>query len=383
MGKKNIFFISETAPVNTHASSVIFYRHLLMLELSGYSVTWVTDQNSYARVKNSISKSWNIILLPNRSWFLPPYFPNGIFQSYRFHFYYWFYLKKLLRSAGPGIIMSHISGQFLAPFAAFASKECEIPLVSFFHDDIVELNYYKNRESLINNTKKILGKSEMVFVVSEEFKTNWRQYQHKFKLLYPIPEKYVNGAGTVFPKNKKVTLGYSGALYDEIIPCLTYLADMSGKLDYKLIIIGDPVKTHQLHKTYPQTVDCFPLFETPLKANEFLIANCDAVLIPYPDDSRKMPWITTCFPSKFLQYCQLNLPTIIFAPIDSAIGKWCKRNKWLLYSSNYSSNSLHTFINNINSPDIKESVNSLKIAEFDPDKIQNQLELYLSEILNY
>jgi hypothetical protein len=37
-----------------------------------------------------------------------------------------------------------------------------------------------------------------------------------------------------------------------------------------------------------------------------------------------MPWIKSCFPSKFVQFTATGLPTLLFAPPGSALGIWAK-----------------------------------------------------------
>ena len=87
MSRPTIYFISETVPANTHASSVIFYRHFRKFEEQGYRIVWVTDQNSLDYFGEPFPPEWEIILLPNRNWQLPPYRPFGWLQGYRFDFY--------------------------------------------------------------------------------------------------------------------------------------------------------------------------------------------------------------------------------------------------------------------------------------------------------
>jgi hypothetical protein len=314
-----------------------------------------------------------MVLLPNRKWFLPPYKANGILQAFRFYYYYQFYLKNLLANTPQAIIITFINGQFLTPFSSYIKQKSKLPLISFFHDDILELNFYNNKNSLINNTSKVLEASDKVLVVSEAFKNNWGKYAHKFSLLYPIPERYDGSIKSKPPNNKIITFGYSGAIYDEIIPCLLLFAEALKKLNHRLIIIGNKKKTLHIQAQYPDTVSCLDMFNTPNEASIFLVKNCNAAIITYPQHIDKMPWVVTCYPSKFLQYCQLNLPTIIFAPSNSAIGKWCTDHKWRLYSNNYDISSITNLLEKINDESVKNEVRSLKNTDFDPGKIHNQL----------
>jgi hypothetical protein len=372
MQKTTVYFISEAVPANTHASSVVFYRHFKRLEQEGYRIVWVTDNNSYHRFKNQFPTEWDFVLLPNRNWNLPPYRPYGLLQAWRFHYYNFLLSKRIAADQSKSILMTYINGQFLAPFAAYFKRRSKLPLLSFFHDDILELNYFRNRESLVYNTHNILKASEQVLVASNEFAANWPRFKEKFHLLYPLPEKYSATAGTLKQKGP-ITFGYAGAIYDEIIPCLMTLAEVFKQLGLKLLIVGDRYKTICLQEQYVSTVSCLDMFATPEESNDFLVKNCDGVLIPYPEQLKEMPWIATCFPSKFLQYCQLGLPTIIIAPETSAIGKWSLDNRWPLYSNVYDFQKIAQLSRQLNIEAVCTQINSLKHNEFDPDKIHLQL----------
>ncbi len=377
MSFTTIYFISETAPVNTHASSAVFYRHLQKLSQDGYHIVWVTDENTYKANRDKI-KQWDAIILPNRRWHLPPYRGKGLAQYYRFTYYYRKYLKPIINN-GPAILITHISGQFLAPFAAFIKNKTRIPLISFFHDDILELNFHQNVKLLKLNTKKVLDASSAVLTVSDAFKKNWPQYASKFQLLYPLPEVY--NTSKPVKKESLFTIAYAGAIYDEIIPCFEQLLQYLQNTNYQLLIIGDLEKTSRLCKRFPKTLTCFGLFEEPADAFDFLTENCDGMIIPYPAEIKNMPWIATCYPSKFVQYCQLNLPTIIIAPIESAVGKWCIDNEWQLYATDYETKSLSRLLALLYDSRTTTQIAELNARDFNPENITGKLDQILQQIL--
>jgi hypothetical protein len=379
--RARIYFISETAPVNTHASSVVFYRHLQQLTAEGHHVIWVTDHNSYLANSDKV-KQWECIVLPNRRWHLPPYRGRGLAQYYRFKYYYRRYLQKVI-SDGPAILLTHISGQFLAPFSAYVHKRTQIPLISFFHDDILELNFNRNRKSLVKNTKKVLEASMSVLTVSAEFKNNWPLYSSKFRLLYPLPEVYHPSRYVITEKQKaNFTIAYAGAVYEEILPCFERLLYYLKDTNHRLLIIGDLEKTRSLSNRFPENLVCRDLFEKPQEAFDFLTRNSEAMIIPYPTEINMMPWIATCFPSKFLQYCQLNLPTIIIAPVMSAIGKWCIDHSWPLYSADYSPESLSRLLSERNKEAAIARITNLNAGDFNPRNIAWQFEETVQYAIN-
>ena len=372
MSQPTIYFISETVPANTHASSVIFYRHFRKFEEQGYRIVWVTDQNSLDYFGKPFPPEWEIILLPNRNWQLPPYRPFGWLQGYRFDFYYRNFLQTLLENAKNAILVTYLNGMFLAPFAAFVKEKSKLPLICFFHDGILELNFFKARANLAANAIKVMEAADKVFIASNELATGWEQFENKFELLYPIPASY-EPEGIVKSQSQVLTFGYSGAVYEEIVPCLETFAEFCQTENHRLVVIGDTSKTATIASLYPLAVTCKNLFDTPEHASDFLISNCSAALITYPIDLSVMPWITNCFPSKFLQYCQLGIPTLIFAPDRSAIGIWCKKNEWPLFANNYDHLTIANLISRLEDPEVKSKVLKLKSAEFNPSKIHDQL----------
>jgi len=373
MTEKRIYFISELPPVNTHASSVIFYRHFKKFEEEGYKIIWVTDKNSFLKAKTKFPGNWRSILLPNRRWHLPPYKAEGLFQKYRFRYYLHVFLKREQLQIKSSVIISYINGQFLAPFAAYLSRELRIPMIGFFHDDILELNFFRDEITLRKNTTKVLNACRYVFAVSDEFKLTWPNHTDKFQLLYPIPEDY-KISGIKRPNiSEGMTFAYSGAVYDEIVPFLLLIAEMLNQLSYKLIIVGDKSKTGQIQKKFPETVTCFDLFDTPSEGNNFIAENADYGIIPYPDEIHKMPWISTCYPSKFIQYTQLHLPTIIIAPPSSAIGKWCRKHQWPLYLSDYDLNSFSALVRSTKSESVRKHMDYWRNSHFSPDEIHQKV----------
>ena len=366
----DIFFISETPPVNTHASSVVFYRHFKRLQLEGYLITWITDKNSFERSRLLLPIEWRTIILPNRAAFLPPYKPKGIPQSWRFYIYYKFYIKKALKRSSEAVLITHIHGQFLTLLAGYIRRRISLPLLSFFHDDPVDLAF-TDSITVSYNVGQVLNMSDEILAVSKQLENRWPRFKHKFKLLYPLPEKCEGVAYKIFQLTTESTLtfGYSGAVYDELLVYMSRFASHIAPLGHKLIVIGDIAKIAFLEKQFPETVHCEDFFSSPQKAVDYLIKHCCVGLVPYPEHIKEMPWIRGCFPSKFLQYCQLGLPTVIIAPKDSAIGNWCIENDWPFFTDAYKKDTIDFLIKQLQTNDFGELISRLNKGCFNPDFI--------------
>lgn len=370
----SILFISETLPINTYASSVIFYRHFKHLEEKGYKINVVTDQNSFKNRRSAIPKTWDIYLLPNRKWYLPPYKSIGFLKSFRFFIYYYLYIKKIIETEKPDIIFGFLHGQFLSSFSAYVKGKTGLPLITFYHDDTLELNIQKS-SFVLSNTEYMLEKSNHVLIASNSFKNNWEKYKHKFSLLYPIPEPYTPSIKKELLENEKgLTFAYSGSLYEELLETFEILSEILKVNNCKLIIIGNNEKARLLSNKYPETVEYRNLFPTLSEATKFIEEFSDALIIPYPEKVSTMPWIKTCFPSKFIQFCHLEIPVVIIAPEESAIGIWCKKNNWELYTTKYTHANIKSLIYKIRNKIGSTQPTEVKEEQFNPEKIQAQFE---------
>ncbi|MFD2288827.1 hypothetical protein GJU39_05930 [Pedobacter petrophilus] len=369
----NFLFISENLPIDTYASEVVFYRHFKKLVENGHSVHILTDQNSYTNRKKDLWSKFKVHILPNRKWYYLPFKPFGILKYIRFSHYYYTYTKNLIVEQKINKLIGYISGNFLMAFAAFVQKKTSLPLISFFHDDTNELNFDDDKKSINHNTIEILNASAKVFIASEAFKTNWSKYSHKFCLLYPIPTDNITSK-SIYPKLTNLEIGYSGSVYNEILPSLEKFSGYLAEMNANLTIIGNNEAVYQLSTQYKQ-VTCLPMFDTAKEANNYLIVNCNICLIAYPENMIDMPWIKTCFPSKFIQYCMLGLPTLIIAPIDSALGKWCTQNSWILYSEKYDIKLINQLLHQaLTNEDVAKQVKHLRNKVFNPNILHQNFE---------
>ncbi|GAA3956276.1 hypothetical protein GCM10022246_07790 [Pedobacter ginsengiterrae] len=373
----NILFISEILPINTYASDVVFHRHFKRLISEGHTIHILTDVNSYANRKKDLDSVFRIHLLPNRKWYYPPYKPYGILQKIRFFDYYQLHAKAIIEDNQIDTLIGFVYGDFLATFCSFVQIKTGLPLYSFFHDDTSELNSHKSKKISIENSKKILEVSRFVFIASEALIDNWPQFSKKLKLLYPIPEDARENDKLPIPTKNKA-IAYSGSVYNEVIPYLEKVSLFLYHIRVPFYIIGNNDNAKYLSYSY-KNVHYQTLFETAKESNDFLIATCKACIIPYPQLLIEMPWIKTCFPSKFIQYTRMGIPTIIIAPIESALGKWCIKNKWPLYLKEYNQKELYELLaTKITTTETLNMIELFSSTMFNPDYIHKQLVNYLT-----
>jgi len=368
----NFLFISEHLPIDTYASEVVFYRHFKLLVENGHNVHILTDQNSFNNRKKDLLDQFHIHILPNRKWYYLPFKSFGLLKYIRFCHYYFFYAKKIIAEQRIDKIIGYVNGNFLMAFAAFVQSKSRLPLISFFHDDTNELNFGDDKKSVYDNTCEILKRSTKILIASEAFKTNWSEFSSKFFLLYPMANDHFVQLQSVKQIYRRI--GYSGSVYNEILPSLKKFSSYLVEIKANLTIIGNNQEAFKLLNQYKE-VTCLPLFATSQEANHYLISNCNVCLIAYPENIKEMPWINTCFPSKFIQYCILGIPTLIIAPANSALGKWCRQNNWLLYSETYDMQLIDSLLTKaVHSTEVARQVEYFRTEIFNTKIIQKKFE---------
>jgi len=367
----NILFISELIPNDTYASQVVFYRHLSRLASEGHNIHVICDQNSYNRRIKDLPLDFKLHVIPNRKFYYLPYRPSGLLQWLRFYLLYHEYIKKIIRQFAIERLIGVVNGNFLSPFTAYTQQQTKIPLFSFFHDDTIEISWGADLKSTIANTIKILQASNNVFIASESFKQNWPLFSHKFKLLFPIPSAQ-KSPGEHRIRTTSISIGYSGTFYAETLPFFVKFCECLKDLNANLTIIGNNTNIDFLAKNF-ENVNVLPLFSTSEESNDFLFENCDLGMIIYTEEVSQMPWIKTCFPSKFIQFCSIDLPTIIVAPKDSAVGKWCIENNWPLYIDKISATAItNLFEHALFTEELFKQIAHVKNNIFDAEKIHAQ-----------
>jgi hypothetical protein len=380
---KNIYFVSESIPYPGYGSFVIFYRHLIRLENEGYRITLIIPdyKNSAADTfLEEIKDRWTLIKIPlNKWWFLLPYRYNyKILREIRFRFVY-LYIKKHANTFPPDFIVSYFYRQFYNGLAVFLKKKFNSRLGVFLHDD----NYLLNNNNSVAHLKYdqyISENADVIWTVSDRLFIPQRD-KKKYKLLYPIP------AGTddsLVIKSWddsyiKPVIGFSGSIYPEFESIFNLLATELKSYDGELILI---IKNHnqyawmQALAARHTNITLIESFADVNGAMAYLRDNCTALFCGYPDVIDRMPWITSCFPSKFVEFSHLGLPVILTSSPGTALFDWAVKYKWKLVSTNYSSADFKRIIKDItNENDWNENVSqTLHIANtiFDPENIHNE-----------
>lgn len=355
---KSIIFVTTNIPCGSTGSTVVINRHLKSYK--GKVIIIYTDNN----IPIDTPDNWTLIKVDE----------NKLKNSYakRFKTSY-IDLHKL----GEDLILklSNYSDNECAVLNMFGkrtllayeiSKLLKKPLNIIMHDDYNVWN--KDVDKLISLTQlqEIINYSSRVWSVSKNLALKYKANNINYKLLYPIPSKNINN---IKKTKNKINFYYYGSIRKTQIPLFLDLLKILKEINGKLIYIGknnipDEIMTKEfIKKEFMNTNDLFK----EIQKEAF------ALFMPGSFEKLNNSLDFLSFPSKFVEYCQLNTPIIIYSNKNGNLGKWAIKNKWNLYVQN--KNKLEKKILMLQNKNYyNRCLKETKVKEFNPDIIQKQFE---------
>lgn len=381
--KKHILFALGCPPKQGATGPVIVDRHLKRLSDS-YKVSIVAPEQSFDGIV--FPNSWQLIRIPKRRWWWIPYRAQ-ISTLQKIRFWYWRKeCEKILANQKPSIILTILHDSY-SVYAAYLSKIWQIPLIVLLHDQMELVDKSVNSSIwFTKNWKFVFKQASRILPVSSELANAYQlSNTGKVRQIFPIPE----GNRTSFVGWKEefgasIKIAYAGNIYPSQFPVLVRLASTLLKINGKLLIITPTSKLELLKSlnVFPN-VDFIEPFTKNVDVIDYLSSKVSSILVAYPLDISEMPWISTSFPSKLVEFCHLGLPILIIAPTETALGKWAISHNWLSYLSDMDEDKLLHILNKISEENewLKMAEQSREVAqnEFNPEIIQSQFE---SEILS-
>jgi hypothetical protein len=371
---KNILYIGDTLPHNGIASAVLVYRHLLRLEQEGYKINIIADENlSHGKV---CPKTWNVNILPTRKFWYPPYKSYGILKWTRYLILY-LSCRRFLKEVNPLTIIGFMDDVFYSGLSAFIANRTQTPCFVFYHDRTERLRFHNDpfmQAVTFKHNSYIINKALKVWTVSPELTYQSTAWETKFKIVPPIPEPIIQKAKWKPSFQQQPVIGYAGSLYNECLEIVVAIGSQLENLGGNLMLMSVQDSNVAFVKGIAQKTEIVAT-RTTNHACEYMIANTSAFIVAYPEKMDSMPWIDSCFPSKFTQFLQTGLPVLVLAPQESAIGKWCLKNKWLSYSSNYSESGVNSLSKLITKEEYWKQLSNQSIffskTDFDAEHIQS------------
>lgn len=331
-----IVYVSEIAPADTQASSVVIFRHLRSLEHEGYRICVVT--RAAAIRPGELPPSWQLVALPSRRPYYPPYRPQGLLRWIR-----WQLLDRIVQPALAGqeihCVIGLLHGEYLVGYAAWISQRLRRPLFYFYHDRGEHLHYADNpaaAERLRRQNLAVLASPNLrrVWTVTPELSYDEPSLKGRFLTVYPIAERFADPAPCHWRDAlaRAPVLAYAGSIYDQVVEPMRQLATELRSMGGRLHLFSHLAATgRRLAEEFPGVISYAGDVRGAQRQCALLREDAAAFVIIYPADVSAMPWCLDCFASKFTQLAQTGLPGLIIAPPETAIGRWCLAHDWLLY----------------------------------------------------
>lgn len=381
--KKQVLFISDAPPNNGMASSVLFYRHLKLLEEAGYGINVLVHEITEKGV--TFPDTWNVVELPSRKWYYPPFRPNEAARKIRFALLYQA-ARPHLKKMNPDVVIGFMSGVYYSYFAAYVANRIGKPLTMFYHDRTETLRYRYNpkmQDLAFLNNSYVMEAAKVVWTVSPELV--YHKWHDKFRVVYPIPETIPQKAQFRPSMLEHPVVGYAGTLYDEVVDSMLLIGRELQYMNGKLLFM-----TPQSDNIRKLTAELDNVVVVPTRgttaACEYIRDNCSAFIVAYPERLDVMPWIDSCFPSKFTQFVQTGLPMLVLAPEGSAITRWCRRNKWIGCSSDFSGIGVQRLMAGLQKEAVWKAMAEQTLAagegDFNERRLQDLVEADLQQIIS-
>jgi hypothetical protein len=372
-----IIYISEIHPVETHASSAVIHRHLLSLEKAGFAI--IVIGLSAAAAKDPIPARWRQILIPTRRFYYPPYRPYAVLRQIRWHL-----LDQLILPALAGTpihsVIGLLQGEYLCGYAAWLSKQLKRPLFYFYHDRGERLYHSRHPASAARLTQQNLALLaspwlRRVWTVTPELSYKSAGLDEKFRTVYPLPVFLgISAASNWRAEFTLPVIAYAGTIYNEVVAPLLQLASALEAVGGRLLLYTHmAANAGKIQAQFPHVVAYEGDINDPVRVGALLQEKASAFVVIYPDDVAQMPWSLDCFPSKFTQFVQTGLPAIVIAPTETAVGRWCQRSQWSLYSPNSTVDELRRILTHISQRESWQKAatesHAASIGDFNPNTI--------------
>jgi hypothetical protein len=377
-----VVYVSDIVPSNTTASSVVIFRHLISLEREGYDICLVIPE--IPGTKPQVPSSWITIVLPSRRIYYPPYRRFSFLRMIR-----WIFFDRIVAAAIGGrniqCVIGLLVGEYLVNYAEWLSRRLKASLFYFYHDRGERLHFANDpigARRLRHQNLRLLRSPMLckVWTVTPELTYPELDKAGKFSVVYPLPcrpESLFHSKWNGRDGGGQV-LVHIGAVYSEIMDTFRQILVGLRAVGSRLLIFSSlTANAEALASEFPDVVEfCGFADDMPTLLRQ-LAEISTAFIIVYPNDINAMPWCMDCFPSKFAQLVHTGLPGIVFAPRQTAIGRWCLAQAWPLYSDYADGKSIERILRRIgNMKEWEHAVSSTRHAasfHFNPDYIERQV----------
>lgn len=316
------------APTEGTGSPVILLRHLQRFSKSGWKISIFAERGQ--DVSACVQAGWTVHTLPLRRKWWPPYREDRPLSRFART---WLLARECLRAQRnqqPDAILGYLAAHsdFYPEIAAHLAHQSRVPLTLLIHDDAAA--FPGNAAGKSRQRKRhdwILRQARRRCFVSPELADAYDAPAAGRYVLPPIPEGWSGKAGWQDEFAVKPRVYYAGYIWPAQFSLLGKIARILDSNGVRLTLLTR--ETPEL-KTFlaDAPADHIPPFGTNREALAHLSRSAAGILVAYTESVAQMPWISTSFPSKLIEYLHLGLPSAIVAPTESSVGKWAARSAY-------------------------------------------------------
>lgn len=381
MASPHLVYFGQTPDQGT-GSPIILLRHLRRLAAKGWRISLVAEDGQSSQL--SESEGWEVHHLSLRKAWWPPFRPeNPLLRKTRMRL--WAGECTGFFPEPPQAILAYLSlySEMHSEAAAHYAQRCGSPLTVIVHDYPPDFPGFENRntQAILQRQHWILRQAHQIWFVSPELAAQYDLPASKKNVLPPIPDAGDPASARWNPEfaNRPLVV-YAGYSYPAQISLFRKLARAIDAAGGRLLLISRPTpEIEALCATEP--MENRPLFPTNREALDFIRSHAAALLVSYSERVEEMPWTRTSFPSKFVEFSQTGLPTLIVAPEASAIGRWAAREHYPDFITPERLDAVPAFVEALKTETAwskkSEGVTRFAQTEFHPDVIQAAFEAKL------
>lgn len=381
MTSPHIVYFGQTPDQGT-GSPINMLRHLQRLTAKGWKAS-VVGENGQS-TESCDAEGWPVYKLSLRKPWWPPFRPgNPLLRKIRMHL--WAKECAGFFREPPQALFTYLSlySELHSEVATYYSLRSGVPLSVIVYDYPPDFPGFQNEytETLLRRQNWILQNAHQTWFVSPELADKYDIPEAKKNVLMPMPAGDAPRAHWKPEYTAKPLLIYAGYVYPVQMSLFRQLARAIDEAGGRLLILSrKSPEIEELCGTEP--VDSRDLFPTNKEALEFVSSNAAALLVSYSESVEQMPWITTSFPSKFVEFAHSGLPALIVAPEKSSIGIWAKKRNYPDFFTGDQIACVRAFVENLKSEATWNKKSDLVMqfaqTEFNPDVIQAALEAKLT-----
>ena len=381
MASPHVVYFGQTPDFGT-GSPIIMLRHLRRLTANGWKISVIGESGQSAQSSNA--EGWPLFHLSLRKAWWPPFRPDNAFLR-KVRMQLWARECAGFFDRPPQAVLTYMSlySELHSEVAAHYARHCGAPLTVIVHDYPPDFPEFprQNVEAVLRRQHWILRNAQQIWFVSPELADKYDIPAEKKNVLAPIPEGCAAKSRWRADFAQRPLLVYAGYSYPAQIPLFRKLARAIDAAGGRLLILSR--KTPELEALCAtEPVERRDLFATNGEAFDFVSSTAAALLVSYCEHEEEMPWITTSFPSKFVEFSHTGLPTLLVAPEQSAIGAWARRNHYADFLNADQLGSVGAFVEALKDESAwlgkSHNVTHLAQTEFNPAVIHAALESKLT-----